>query len=187
MEDGKATGVEVLPSAPIRMAMPSAGLQSINDRVATDAIDFSLTSRDSVPVKIKAKRLVVLSAGSLNTPAILERSGVGAADLLKKVGVECLVDLPGVGENYQDHLGTQSFYRFDKEAMPSNSAYLLQDPKALQKADEDFKQGKGTHASNFLVAAGKIRPTEEELEEMGPEFRKLWDEYYRDAEDKPLL
>ena len=190
VEDGIATGIEILPSAPVKMNMnmSSGGLlQSMNDIALPGTVDYSQTIKDSVPVKIKAKRLVVLSTGSLNTPAILERSGIGAADMLGKLGVECIADLPGVGENYQDHLGTQSFYRFDKKTWPSNDAYLLGDPKAIQKADEDFKQGRGAHASNFMVAAAKIRPTEEELEEMGPDFRKLWDEYYRDAKDKPLL
>ena len=179
MEDGIATGIEVLPSTPVKMTVTSPVVQGVNH--------ISQTTDNSAPVKIKAKHLVVLSTGSLNTPVILERSGIGAADLLENLGIECIIDLPGVGENYQDHLGTQSFYRFDKERMPSNDAYLLEEPEALRQADEDFKQGKGAHASNFIIAAGKIRPTEEELEEMGPEFRKLWDEYYRDAEDKPLL
>ena len=49
----------------------------------------------------RAKRLVVLSAGSFGSPCILERSGIGAKSVLNKNGVEQLADLPGVGENYQ--------------------------------------------------------------------------------------
>ena len=44
---------------------------------------------------------MVLSAGSLGTPAILERSGIGAKGVLDGVGVKQCVELPGVGENYQ--------------------------------------------------------------------------------------
>lgn len=51
-----------------------------------------------------AKRLVVVSAGSLGSPCILERSGIGAESVLKLAGVEQLVDLPGVGENYQGEM-----------------------------------------------------------------------------------
>lgn len=178
VEDGTAIGIEVLASAPGSMNMSSAGLISGTPHETLD---------HSVPMRVKAKRVVILSAGSLNTPAILERSGIGTADLLEKLGIECIVDLPGVGENYQGHVGVEYFYRVDKEKMPLNDAYLREEPEAIQKADEDFKQGTGAHASNFFVASGKIRPTEEELEEIGPEFRKLWDEYYRDAKDKPLL
>ena len=50
---------------------------------------------------VRATKLVVLSAGSLGTPAILERSGIGAKDVLERVGVKQRVDSPGVGENYQ--------------------------------------------------------------------------------------
>lgn len=48
-----------------------------------------------------ARKLVVLSAGAFGSPVILERSGIGAKKVLEKYGVKQLVDLPGVGENYQ--------------------------------------------------------------------------------------
>lgn len=47
-----------------------------------------------------ASRLVVVSAGAFGSPSILERSGIGAANLLKKNDIQQVVDLPGVGENY---------------------------------------------------------------------------------------
>lgn len=43
----------------------------------------------------------MLSAGAFGSPAILERSGIGNAKLIRELGIESLVDLPGVGENYQ--------------------------------------------------------------------------------------
>lgn len=65
-----------------------------NTRVHPDADkDDILTAR--------AKRLVVVSGGAFGSPAILERSGIGAKKVLEKYGVEQIVDLPGVGENYQ--------------------------------------------------------------------------------------
>ena len=53
---------------------------------------------------IKVKKDVILSAGSINSPAILQRSGIGNADHLKSLGIEVQSHLPGVGENLQDHL-----------------------------------------------------------------------------------
>jgi alcohol oxidase len=50
-----------------------------------------------------ARKLVVVSAGALGTPQILERSGVGHPVILNKLGIPVVSDLPGVGENYQDH------------------------------------------------------------------------------------
>ena len=47
---------------------------------------------------------MILSAGAIASPAILQRSGIGPAGLLKKHGIEIIADRPGVGANLQDHL-----------------------------------------------------------------------------------
>ncbi len=47
---------------------------------------------------------VVLAAGAINSPQILQRSGIGPGQTLQKAGVDVLVDRAGVGENLQDHL-----------------------------------------------------------------------------------
>jgi choline dehydrogenase-like flavoprotein len=51
-----------------------------------------------------ARREVVLTAGAIATPKILQLSGVGDAKHLSDHGIEVVSDIPGVGENYQDHL-----------------------------------------------------------------------------------
>lgn len=53
---------------------------------------------------IKARREVVLSAGSINSPKILLQSGIGPADELATLGIEVKADRKGVGKNLQDHL-----------------------------------------------------------------------------------
>lgn len=53
---------------------------------------------------VKVKREVILTAGALATPKILQLSGIGPGAHLRKHGIEIVADLPGVGENYQDHL-----------------------------------------------------------------------------------
>lgn len=55
-------------------------------------------------------RQVVLSAGSIGTPAILQRSGIGPASVLRNLGIDVLRDAP-VGENLQDHLQIRCAYR----------------------------------------------------------------------------
>lgn len=55
----------------------------------------------SDPMSVYALKWVVVSGGSLGSPLILERSGIGAASVLEKNGVKQVVDLPGVGERYQ--------------------------------------------------------------------------------------
>ncbi|KAF4475783.1 alcohol oxidase [Fusarium agapanthi] len=59
---------------------------------------------------IKVRREVILSAGSIQSPGLLEMSGIGQAEILAKAGIKQLLDLPGVGENYQDHLQTSNTY-----------------------------------------------------------------------------
>ncbi len=60
---------------------------------------------------IKANKEVILSAGSIGSPHILQVSGIGSADKLKKHGVEIVHELNGVGENLQDHLMFRPVYK----------------------------------------------------------------------------
>lgn len=55
---------------------------------------------------VKAKREVIVSGGTINSPQILELSGIGSRAVLEKAGVEVVVELPGVGENLNDHTAT---------------------------------------------------------------------------------
>jgi len=52
---------------------------------------------------ILASKEVILAAGAVNSPKILQLSGIGPDNLLKRLGIKTVVDLPGVGENFQDH------------------------------------------------------------------------------------
>lgn len=56
----------------------------------------------------KARKQIIISGGTLSSPLILQRSGIGDPEKLKKAGVKPLVDLPGVGLNFQDHYLTFS-------------------------------------------------------------------------------
>ena len=55
-------------------------------------------------VTVKARREVILCAGAVQSPQLLELSGIGAADVLKRAGVPLAHELPGVGESLRDHL-----------------------------------------------------------------------------------
>lgn len=53
---------------------------------------------------VKANKEVIIAAGSVHSPQILQLSGVGDTAYLKTFGIKSVVDLPGVGQNLQDHL-----------------------------------------------------------------------------------
>ncbi len=67
--------------------------------------------RNGQTVKVTAAREVVLSAGSVNSPQILQLSGIGPAALLRQHGIEVALDLPGVGANLQDHLQIRTVFK----------------------------------------------------------------------------
>lgn len=60
--------------------------------------------RDGETYVVEARREVLLSGGAINSPQLLMLSGVGPANHLQELGIEVIEDLPGVGENLQDHL-----------------------------------------------------------------------------------
>lgn len=59
---------------------------------------------------LRARREVILCAGALQSPQLLQLSGVGPAGLLRRFGIGVVRDLPGVGENLQDHLQIRLIY-----------------------------------------------------------------------------
>lgn len=59
--------------------------------------------RDRSVHEVRARREVIVSGGTLNTPKLLQISGVGDPDHLDSIGVPVIHDLPGVGENFRDH------------------------------------------------------------------------------------
>ncbi|QPM90583.1 GMC family oxidoreductase [Pseudooceanicola algae] len=67
-------------------------------------------SRKGESVRVRARRETVLSAGAINSPQILQLSGIGPAKLLQAHGIKVLRDAP-VGENLQDHLQIRAVYK----------------------------------------------------------------------------
>jgi len=60
---------------------------------------------------VRARREVILAAGAIRSPHLLELSGIGRADVLRSIGVPVRRDLPGVGENYSDHYALRMNWR----------------------------------------------------------------------------
>ncbi|KAF5354618.1 hypothetical protein D9757_012344 [Collybiopsis confluens] len=101
------------------------------------AVDF--TSQNAT-FRVNATKEIILSAGVINTPQILELSGVGNSRLLQSLGIDALLDLPGVGENLQEH-----FYIGSTWEIHSNITTLdaLNDPKILLQQEDIFNSTGG--------------------------------------------
>lgn len=70
-----------------------------------------MVERHGQRVEVGARGEVILSAGAIGSPQVLQLSGIGPAALLKRHGVEVEHDLPGVGENLQDHLQIRAVFK----------------------------------------------------------------------------
>ncbi|KAM7204686.1 GMC oxidoreductase domain containing protein [Naviculisporaceae sp. PSN 640] len=170
-DENRATGVEFLPNPEFISTIPAPA--------------------PGVPRRVTARKMVVLSAGACGSPLILERSGIGSFDILTKAGVEkSLVDLPGVGHDYQDHNLTVALYKtslaegetpddlYASQAMPDGGGVTPQD--WIEK-DDPMRRW------NTVDIAAKIRPTVDEVAELGEEFGKAWERDFQHNPNRPLM
>ncbi|MAD45941.1 MAG: choline dehydrogenase [Oceanospirillaceae bacterium] len=110
--------------------------------------------KDGKKTDIKAKGEVILSAGPVGSPHILQLSGIGNADVLKAAGIEVAHDLPGVGENLQDHL--EFYFQFRCKQPITLNGQLDWFHKGLIGARWMFTR-KGLGATNHFESCGFIR------------------------------
>ncbi|KAK7690599.1 hypothetical protein QCA50_005698 [Cerrena zonata] len=96
--------------------------------------------KDGVVKKVYARKEVIRSAGSLKIPQLLELSGIGNRAHLEPLGIETKIDLPGVGENLQDHVRVPTIIKSD-ERFPSREQ--LENEEVLEKQWSLYKEGKG--------------------------------------------
>ena len=111
-------------------------------------------TRNNKNYSIYSHKEIILSAGSIGSPHILQVSGVGCRKKLKNSGIQVIHDLPGVGENLQDHLEFNFQYRCKQPITLNGQINLL---KKLKIGIEWIITKKGLGASNHFEACGFIR------------------------------
>ncbi|RJF79173.1 choline dehydrogenase [Azospirillum cavernae] len=114
--------------------------------------------QSGAPVTAHARREVLLCAGAIASPAILQRSGVGPAAVLRDLGVATVLDLPGVGADLQDHLEMYIQYEC-KQPVSLYPALQWWNQPAI--GAEWLFRGTGIGASNQFEAGGFIRTDDE--------------------------
>jgi len=103
---------------------------------------------------IRAQQEVIIAAGAIASPMLLQHSGIGSKETLDAVGVKCIHSLPGVGENLQDHL--EIYFQFHcKQPISLNSKLDLISKGLIGARWILFKDGLG--ASNHFESCAFIR------------------------------
>jgi choline dehydrogenase len=118
------------------------------------AVGVEFAQRGQV-MQARAAREVIVSGGAINSPQILMLSGVGAADHLRELGIKVVHDLPGVGQNLQDHIETYVQHRC---LQPITLYPVLKNPlRQLLVGIQWTFTGTGLGATNHFEAGGFIR------------------------------
>lgn len=102
-----------------------------------------------------AQKEVILSAGALNSPRILELSGVGSAELLGGLGIDVVLDNPHVGENLQNHVMVGAAF----ETLPERDTMdgiVRQDPAAVGAAMEAYGKQSGPFSRSGTSATAQL-------------------------------
>jgi choline dehydrogenase len=124
--------------------------------------------------RIAAGVEVVLSLGAIHTPKALMLSGIGDQTELQRLGIPCVQHLPGVGENFQDHVGFGCVWEYPKALPPRNNmceaTYFWKSDRDLDAPDLQTCQGEvpfcsaetaaqfSPPAGSWALLAGLVRP-----------------------------
>lgn len=105
---------------------------TILTRAQVDRIDIHQQSAqgvtfeiDGIPCYASANKEIILSAGAVASPMILQRSGVGDPEFLKQMDIPCTLALPGVGQNLQDHLQVRAVFKVKAPTLNEQANSLL--------------------------------------------------------------
>ncbi|MBP2295770.1 GMC family oxidoreductase [Azospirillum rugosum] len=106
--------------------------------------------QDGTVRRARANREVILAGGAINSPHLLQLSGIGPADVLAAHGVPVVHDLPGVGRNLQDHLSARVMYRC---AQPNTVNEIFHSwPRRLAEGIKYLTQRRGL----LMMAGGPV-------------------------------
>jgi len=146
----KRPNLRVLTGAEARHLIIEGG------RVVGVALDHHGAAADA-----RAGREVILSAGAVNSPVLLQRSGIGPAGLLAEHGIAPVRDVPGVGANLQDHLQLRMAYKVSNARTLNEWASKLHGKAQIALQYALLRRGPMTMAPSQLGAFAKSDPSRE--------------------------
>ncbi|WP_445487182.1 GMC family oxidoreductase [Rhodopseudomonas sp. RCAM05734] len=96
-------------------------------------------TQDGVTKEVRTRGEVILCAGAVGSPHLLQRSGIGPSDWLAAAGVDTVLDRPGVGRNLQDHLQQRAIYKVSGVRTLNETYYNLM-RRGLMGLDYAFRR-----------------------------------------------
>ncbi|KAF2848532.1 GMC oxidoreductase [Plenodomus tracheiphilus IPT5] len=111
------------------------------------ATGVATISKAGTKIEYKARKEVLVTAGAYCSPPILMRSGIGPKEQLEKHGIECRVDLPGVGKNLMDHVLCFIFYEVSEPNLTND--YLAFHGDAMASTYKLYQEKKSGILSTF--------------------------------------
>ena len=121
-------------------------------------VALSLDGEDAV---VRARGEVILAAGAIGTPQLLELSGVGQGERLRELGLDVVHELPGVGENLQDHLQVRLVYKVRNALTLNTLAATLRGKLSIALQYALLRRGPMSMAPSQLGAFAKSDPSRE--------------------------
>ncbi|KAI9146707.1 GMC oxidoreductase [Paramyrothecium foliicola] len=153
--------------AKVLLERPTSGGEAVAKGVQIIAQDGSLQT-------IEARKEVIISAGAINSPRLLELSGVGGSELLQGLGIDVIVDNPYVGENLQNHLFTGLAFEVG-ENVETIDAFFRQEPDAVNAALQDYgTKGIGPMSTSNMITMAQLPLPEFHTEEGRKELNELF-------------
>lgn len=129
-------------------------LESSDECVTANGVQ--IYSKDGSVTDIYAEE-VILAAGALQSPQILENSGIGSKEILERHGVEVLINSPGVGENLQDHcFSTVSFEVADGQI----SGDVARDPAVVEALLKEYEETRTGPLSGVPLSLAYVPPVD---------------------------
>lgn len=112
-------------------------------------------TKDGETKIVEAHKEVIISAGSFNSPRLLELSGIGNPEILKQHNVPVVIDNPNVGENLQNHLMCGMSFEV-VEGIKTLDSLARQSPDTVAAASEAYTKGGGPFASSGTYASALL-------------------------------
>ncbi|PVH69188.1 GMC oxidoreductase [Cadophora sp. DSE1049] len=142
-----------------------AVLSRQNLRILTEAVTLRLIIQNGVAKgaefqyggllhRVLAEKEVIVSCGAIQSPQLLELSGVGDPEILNAVGIDCIVELPSVGSNLQEHPLCAIEYELQNGEVSVDS--IFKDPALLQEHLKLLNEEHGGAFSGFINICGCV-------------------------------